>query len=348
MANDIFIMPLSNLFSLSNNNDKTVKTQGTGAQETAREKASHDSENGEPTGLLRQISSTFTRKGANDKERGIVEDGDTLNHSVTADLFSEKEQQAREKEVLRLARKITAESAQKFEVEGTNPFKPEKDSELDPSSSNFRARSWAKALLNLQSHDPELYPQRSAGIAFRNLNVYGFGVATDYQKTVGNIWLDVVGMVKRGLGVGGASKRRIDILRDFDGIVEAGEMLVVLGPPGSGCTTFLKTISGETHGFTIDKDSYLNYQGISAKQMHGNYRGEAIYTAEIDVHFPMLTVGDTLAFAAEARSPRVVPGGVSRTQYAQMLRDVWMATFGITHTMNTQVGNDFIRGVSGG
>jgi ATP-binding cassette subfamily G (WHITE) protein 2 (PDR) len=30
--------------------------------------------------------------------------------------------------------------------------------------------------------------------------------------------------------------------------------------------------------------------------MHSQFRGEAIYTAEVDVHFPMLTVGDTLAY----------------------------------------------------
>ena len=29
--------------------------------------------------------------------------------------------------------------------------------------------------------------------------------------------------------------------------------------------------------------------------MQGQFRGEAIYTAEVDVHFPQLTVGDTLA-----------------------------------------------------
>jgi len=125
-------------------------------------------------------------------------------------------------------------------------------------------------------------------------------------------------------------------------------MLVVLGPPGSGCTTFLKTISGETHGFVVDESSYMTYQGISAKQMHHDFRGESIYTAEIDIHFPMLTVGDTLTFAARARAPRHIPGGVSRNQYANHMRDVMMATFGILHTMDTPVGNDFVRGVSGG
>lgn len=88
----------------------------------------------------------------------------------------------------------------------------------------------------------------------------------------------------------------------------------------SGCSTLLKTIAGETHGIYIDKGSEINYQGqcwcsatdslpthalfagISPKQMNNNFRGEAIYTAEQDVHFPALTVGDTLAFAAEARA----------------------------------------------
>lgn len=34
--------------------------------------------------------------------------------------------------------------------------------------------------------------------------------------------------------------------------------------------------------------------------------------------------------------------------YANHMRDVIMATYGISHTINTKVGNDFIRGVSGG
>jgi len=82
--------------------------------------------------------------------------------------------------------------------------------------------------------------------------------------------------------------------------------------------------------------------------MHHDFRGEAIYTAEQDVHFPMLTVGDTLTFAARARAPRFTPGGIDPLAYAQHLRDVIMAVFGISHTINTRVGNDFVRGVSGG
>lgn len=56
--------------------------------------------------------------------------------------------------------------------------------------------------------------------------------------------------------------------------------------------------------------------------MQTMFRGEAVYTAEIDAHFPQLSVGDTLYFAALARAPRNLPGGVTREQYAAHLRDV--------------------------
>lgn len=56
--------------------------------------------------------------------------------------------------------------------------------------------------------------------------------------------------------------------------------------------------------------------------MNTTFRGEAVYTAEVDAHFPQLSVGDTLYFAALARAPRIIPGGVTREQYATHLRDV--------------------------
>lgn len=158
-----------------------------------------------------------------------------------------------DEKVHRLARQLTEQS-----MSGHNPFDAPGGSALDPRSENFSARSWAKALLNLQSRDPEKYPQRTAGVAFQNLSVHGSGSATDYQKTVGNIFIEVVGIARRALGMG---QRKIQILRDFDGVIKSGEMLMVLGPPGSGCSTFLKTLAGETHGLYVDDGSLINYQG---------------------------------------------------------------------------------------
>lgn len=82
--------------------------------------------------------------------------------------------------------------------------------------------------------------------------------------------------------------------------------------------------------------------------MHSRFRGEIIYQAETDMHFPQLTVGQTLQFAALARTPANRLPGVSRELYARHLRDVVMAVFGISHTVNTKVGGEWVRGVSGG
>jgi ATP-binding cassette, subfamily G (WHITE), member 2, PDR len=82
--------------------------------------------------------------------------------------------------------------------------------------------------------------------------------------------------------------------------------------------------------------------------MHSRFPGEVIYHAETEIHFPQLTAGETLLFAAHARAPPNRFPGVSREQYAVHMRDVAMAMFGLTHTITTRVGNEYIRGVSGG
>jgi len=61
-----------------------------------------------------------------------------------------------------------------------------------------------------------------------------------------------------------------------------------------------------------------------------------------------LTVGQTLEFAAAARTPSVRVKGMTRAQHAKHVAQVIMAVFGLSHTYNTKVGNDYVRGVSGG
>lgn len=272
---------------------------------------------------------------------------DDLKQGLESSESSSEEEHQEEIHALakRLSRTATAQSGWTNVPE--NPFASfDEESPLNPNGPNFRARSWVKSMLKMSQNEASKNPPRTAGVAFKNLSVFGYGQDTDYQKSVGNIFLEGISLAKRLMGA--EKPRKIDILRDCEGLVNAGELLVVLGPPGSGCSTFLKTLTGETHGFYVDNQSYINFQGIEPKDMNTKYRGEAIYTAEVDVHFPNLTVGDTLYFAARARAPRTLPQGVSRKQWAETLRDVVMATFGISETINTKVGNDFVRGVSGG
>lgn len=170
------------------------------------------------------------------------------------------EENRRHSMVQSLARRYTSQShAAGAEANLSSLFQNSADpnSPLNPNGDKFNAQAWAKAVVDMVNEEGHEF--RTTGVAFQNMNVHGFGAATDYQKDVANVWLDVVGLARHV--VGGGKKRRIDILRNFDGLVRSGEMLVVLGPPGSGCSTFLKTIAGDMNGIFVDDSTYFNYQG---------------------------------------------------------------------------------------
>lgn len=240
-----------------------------------------------------------------------------------------------------LAKEITTES---HSTPG-GPFSASTEGPLNPNSPAFDARKWTKAFLGIRKDALGSSSPKTIGVAFKDLDVYGYGAATNFQKNVANVFLQAETFARKMIS---QTQHRVDILRGLEGVVHSGEMVAVLGPPGSGCSTFLKTIAGDTHGFHVADEAAINYQGIHPKEMQSAFRGEAIYTAEVDRHFPQMTVGDTLYFAARVRCPKNVPDGVSQHTYAEHLRDVLMAMFGISHTKNTRVGDDFIRGVSGG
>lgn len=140
------------------------------------------------------------------------------------------DQHDKEIAVNNLARTFTQRSIKNNEGHYINPFlNASEDPALDPTSGKFNARAWTKTLIGIRSRDPERYPERTAGVAYKNLNVHGFGNPTDYQKTFGNYPLELIGLFNKLRGKG---QRKIQILRDFDGLIKSGEMLVVLGRPG--------------------------------------------------------------------------------------------------------------------
>ncbi|KZZ87543.1 ABC-2 type transporter [Moelleriella libera RCEF 2490] len=224
---------------------------------------------------------------------------------------------------------------------------PKKDS-LDPKSPKFDPTIWMKEFAALTESDSGSIPRRTLGVAFRNLTVFGWSTGAQFQKSTGNVLISIAKSLAR-LASGSRHKgRRARILRDFEGVVEDGEMLLVLGPPGSGCSTLLKTLSSQTAGVQISSEAYVNYRGIDASLIRTSFRGDVLYNAEIDSHLAQLTVNETLLFASSARSVRHVPQGFTRQQFDIMRRDAIMAIFGLTHTANTRVGDDVVRGVSGG
>ncbi|ELU44170.1 ABC multidrug transporter, putative [Rhizoctonia solani AG-1 IA] len=85
----------------------------------------------------------------------------------------------------------------------------------------------------------------------------------------------------------------------------------------------------------------VSYDGMRPEHLAKHYRGDVDvgYSPEDDTHFPSLSVKDTLTVASKMRAPQTNPIGVVQT----------LATvFGLRHTFNTPVGNEAIRGVSGG
>ncbi|ETS84616.1 hypothetical protein PFICI_02641 [Pestalotiopsis fici W106-1] len=223
------------------------------------------------------------------------------------------------------------------------PDAPSIDDSLNPDSPKFELDKWLTSFVKQvvdAGHNP-----RGAGIVFRDLSVHGTGKDLQWQETVGSVFKSV--LRPGDLFTFGQSKAK-HILHDFDGLLRQGEMLIVLGRPGSGCSTFLKTLCGETHGLSIDTGSTINFDGISHAQMQKEFKGEAIYNQEVDRHFPHLTVGQTLEFAVSARTPSHRIQGMSRAQYCRYIAKIVMAVLGLSHTYNTKVGDDFIRGVSGG
>lgn len=66
------------------------------------------------------------------------------------------------------------------------------------------------------------------------------------------------------------------------------------------------------------------------------------------VHFPTLTVDQTLRFAAKTRTPRQRLQNQTRDQFVSTTTDVLTAILGLQHAKKTPVGDVAIHGVSGG
>jgi hypothetical protein len=146
-----------------------------------------------------------------------------------SDVFDENDSWSGDHQLLRLARTFTNASVKNEEGRYINPFLGSEDPTLDPNSEKFSTKAWVKTLVSITSRDPERYPERAAGVSYRNLSCHGYGNATDYQKTFGNYPLEAAGIFNKLTGRG---QTKIQILRNFDGLVKSGEMLVVLGRPG--------------------------------------------------------------------------------------------------------------------
>jgi len=91
----------------------------------------------------------------------------------------------------------------------------------------------------------------------------------------------------------------------------------------------------------------MHYDSLTPDDVFKQFRGDVQYCPEDDVHFPTLTVEQTLDFAAAVRTPRV-RADVTRKEFKGKVTDILTTIFGLRHVRKTVVGDAAVRGVSGG
>ncbi|KAF4350965.1 hypothetical protein F8388_021672 [Cannabis sativa] len=129
------------------------------------------------------------------------------------------------------------------------------------------------------------------------------------------------------------------LLDNISGEVHDGEILALLGASGSGKTTLIDALANRIEKQSLKGTITLNGEIIDSK-LSKSITG---YVMQDDLLFPMLTVEETLNFAAEFRLPRSI-GSLKKRNRVQSL----MEQLGLRNVANTIIGDEGKRGISGG
>ncbi|KAG4442743.1 hypothetical protein IFR05_001760 [Cadophora sp. M221] len=235
------------------------------------------------------------------------------------------------------------------DVEAQNVEKPEGEDEdvEEEEEEDFQLADFLR-----DGHFEKRQEGRSAkkvGVVYKHLTVQGVGATRIFVRTLpsavlGTFGPDLYALLSRFIPAlpqpGGSGEKR-DLIHDFTGVVRDGEMLLVLGRPGSGCSTFLKAVSNKRDGFA-GVEGEVSYGGIPAEEQIKKYKGEVNYNEEDDQHFPSLTVEQTLNFSLLNKTKKHEKGDIP------VIIGALLKMFGIYHTKDTLVGDAYTRGVSGG
>ncbi|KXG50355.1 CDR ABC transporter [Penicillium griseofulvum] len=191
-------------------------------------------------------------------------------------------------------------------------------------------------------------PAKKVGVVFKNLTVQGVETGASFVRTLPQAVMGTFGPDLYNLVCQFVPQLRFgkhppvrNLIHDFSGAVREGEIMLVLGRPGAGCTTFLKAIANDRGAFA-GVQGEVSYGGLSSEDQNKHFRGEVNYNPEDDQHFPSLTVWQTLKFSLINKTRK------HDRESIPIIIDALLKMFGITHTRNTLVGNEYVRGVSGG
>ena len=103
-------------------------------------------------------------------------------------------------------------------------------------------------------------------------------------------------VVKKQRGAGGEwEKKDVDLLHEITGYAPKGCVTAVMGPSGAGKSTFLDALAGRISSL----DGRVALDGVEMSP--SVIKRSSAYVMQDDRLFPMLTVHETLMFAADFR-----------------------------------------------
>lgn len=173
------------------------------------------------------------------------------------------------------------------------------------------------------------------------------------------------------LGIGLAEKTKLTILKDASGIIKPSRMALLLGPPSSGKTTLLLALAGKLDN-SLKVKGEITYNGHKLTEFVP--RKTSAYISQNDVHVGEMTVKETLDFSArcqgvgsryelltelarrekeagifpEAEVDLFMKATSMEGVESSLITDYTLRILGLDVCRDTIVGDEMIRGISGG
>ncbi|EXB88504.1 ABC transporter G family member 16 [Morus notabilis] len=133
--------------------------------------------------------------------------------------------------------------------------------------------------------------------------------------------------------------RTKNLLNNISGEARDGEILAVLGASGSGKSTLIDALANRIAKGSLKGKVTLNGEVLESRLL----KVISAYVMQDDLLFPMLTVEETLMFAAEFRLPRTLSSSKKKGRVQALIDQL-----GLRNAAKTVIGDEGHRGVSGG
>ncbi|KAK3002731.1 hypothetical protein RJ639_018425 [Escallonia herrerae] len=125
------------------------------------------------------------------------------------------------------------------------------------------------------------------------------------------------------------------VLKDVNCRAKPWEILAIMGPSGAGKSSLLEILAGKLTPQTAS--IYVNQKLVD----RARFKRISGYVTQNDTLFPLLTVEETLMFSAKLRLRLPEPELSSRVK--SLVQEL-----GLCHVAGARVGDDKVRGISGG